>query len=71
MTVLDKKELFTPSPIQDMSFMELKRSKNINNFVLIAPTGTGKTLAYLLPMMDTLKRDEDDASIATYDETKS
>ena len=55
MEVLDKKELYTPSPIQDLCFNELSK-KQYKNFVLIAPTGTGKTLAYALPLIDGLKK---------------
>lgn len=47
----------TPTPIQDMT---LSAMHNHNNLLLIAPTGTGKTLAYALPMLHLLKTQEDD-----------
>ena len=60
MEVLDKKEIFTPSPIQDLCYTELRRNQ-YNNFVLVAPTGTGKTLAYTIPVLNNLKEEEEKA----------
>ena len=42
----------TPTPIQEASFPKLLSGKNV---VGIAQTGTGKTLAYLLPVLNDLK----------------
>lgn len=42
----------TPTPIQAQTFSTIKSGKNI---VGIAQTGTGKTLAYLLPVLQQLK----------------
>ena len=46
----------TLTPIQEASFSVVKSGKNI---VGIAQTGTGKTLAYLLPILQGLKFSED------------
>jgi superfamily II DNA/RNA helicase len=64
--VLEKKEFYTPSPIQDMSINEIRRNQ-YQNIVLIAPTGTGKTLSYCLPMIDMLKKEEETSSTAHND----
>ena len=60
MEVLERKEIFTPSPIQDLCYTEIKKDQ-YRNFVLVAPTGTGKTLAYSLPILNTLKEEEEAA----------
>src|SRR5690625_3975809 len=39
------------SPIQEETFKIFKRK---NNFVAVAPTGTGKTHAYLIPIIDSI-----------------
>lgn len=46
-----------PTPIQEESFSVIKAGKNV---VGIAQTGTGKTLAYALPILETLKYSEQD-----------
>lgn len=42
----------TPTPIQSESFSVIKSGKNV---VGIAQTGTGKTLAYMLPLLQVMK----------------
>lgn len=46
---LKKIGIKTPTPIQDMSIEVILKQKDI---IAQAPTGTGKTLAFLLPMMN-------------------
>lgn len=44
-----------PSAIQEQSFLPLLEGKNVRG---ISPTGTGKTLAYLLPLLLNVKKQE-------------
>lgn len=44
-----------PSAIQEQSFLPLSEGKNVRG---ISPTGTGKTLAYLLPLLLNVKKQE-------------
>jgi ATP-dependent RNA helicase DDX28 len=54
--ILEEKKIFTPTPIQDMVIKEwLKSPKHL---VFAAQTGTGKTLAYVLPLIQKLKVQE-------------
>ncbi|CDW82256.1 dead-box atp-dependent rna helicase 39-like [Stylonychia lemnae] len=54
--ILEKKmEILTPSPIQQMAIPHLLQSKSA---LLAAQTGTGKTLAYVIPIIDQLKKQE-------------
>ncbi len=46
---LKKSGIKTPTPVQDMSIEAILDRKDI---IAEAPTGTGKTLAFLLPMMN-------------------
>ena len=46
-----------PTDIQSRSFSVLSKS-NSENAVIASPTGTGKTLAFLLPLIANAKRDE-------------
>jgi len=46
---LKKSGIQTPTPVQDMSIEAILERKDI---IAEAPTGTGKTLAFLLPMMN-------------------
>jgi len=48
---LKKRGIKTPTPIQDMSIEAILEKKDI---IAEAPTGTGKTLAFLLPMMNNM-----------------
>jgi ATP-dependent RNA helicase DeaD len=48
---LKKSGIKTPTPIQDMSIEAVLEKKDI---IAEAPTGTGKTLAFLLPMMNSM-----------------
>ena len=49
--LLNSKQIYTPTPVQDLAF-----NNKHKNSILIGPTGTGKTLAYLLPMLTYMKR---------------
>lgn len=53
--VLDKNNIRSPTPIQSLAIPELIRGKSA---LLTAQTGTGKTLAYALPLIHTLKLQE-------------
>jgi ATP-dependent RNA helicase RhlE len=44
--------LTTPTPIQEQVFSEIRSGKDV---IAISQTGTGKTLAYLLPLLSQLK----------------
>lgn len=48
--ILDTKGLHTATPVQDMLFTCENKVR-----LLIGPTGTGKTYAYLLPILGKLK----------------
>ena len=43
------------NPMQEASIDTWKEGKDL---ILLSPTGTGKTLAYLLPLLETLKPEE-------------
>ena len=43
------------NPMQEASIETWKEGKDL---ILLSPTGTGKTLAYLLPLLETLKPEE-------------
>ncbi len=49
---IDDLGITTPTPIQEQSFSVIKAGKDM---VGIAQTGTGKTFAYMLPVLETLK----------------
>jgi len=56
-SILDKFE------IKDLNPMQKKARKTIRNHsdvVLLSPTGTGKTLAFLLPLIELLDKDCDE-----------
>jgi len=53
--VLDEQKINTPTPIQSMAAPELLKGKSA---LLTAQTGTGKTLAYALPLIHNLKMQE-------------
>ncbi|EAS07110.2 type III restriction enzyme, res subunit (macronuclear) [Tetrahymena thermophila SB210] len=55
---LESQNIFTPSPIQDLAIPALL-NQNHNNFFLAAQTGTGKTLAYLIPIISQFKKLEE------------
>jgi len=54
MNALKNQEIHTPSPIQQMAIPSILKQTN-ENFYLAAQTGTGKTLAYLLPILHIIK----------------
>lgn len=53
---LEEKNFTLPTPIQEQSYNVIRSGKNV---VGIAQTGTGKTLAFLLPMITDLKYSEE------------
>jgi ATP-dependent RNA helicase DeaD len=48
---LKKSGIQTPTPVQDLSIEAILQQKDV---IAEAPTGTGKTLAFLLPMMNSM-----------------
>ncbi|AUN07167.1 ATP-dependent RNA helicase [Clostridium botulinum] len=52
--VLKKQRIIEPTPIQEESIMFIKNS---NDVIAEAQTGTGKTLAFLLPMFENISPD--------------
>ncbi|MDA0802207.1 MAG: DEAD/DEAH box helicase [Planctomycetota bacterium] len=52
---LDQRGLTSPTPIQKVALAPALAGRDI---LAIAPTGTGKTLAYLLPVLDAILRDK-------------
>eukprot|EP00347_Sterkiella_histriomuscorum_P024125 403332222 len=57
--ILEKQfQVTTPSPIQQLAIPHLLQSKSA---LIAAQTGTGKTLAYTIPIIDQLKRQEMEA----------
>ena len=55
---LDKLAIESLTPMQESALRTARESKEV---ILLSPTGTGKTLAYLLPLIERLK--EGDASV--------
>lgn len=51
---LSKLAIETLTPMQENA---LHTSREADNVILLSPTGTGKTLAYLLPLIERLKKD--------------
>lgn len=52
--ILAKLKIAALNPMQEEAIAVIEKTKNI---VLLSPTGTGKTLAFLLPLLKTLKAD--------------
>jgi superfamily II DNA/RNA helicase len=53
-----KKAFEAPTPIQSAAFASLsKKGSKSSNVVIASPTGTGKTLSFILPIVATTKRD--------------
>jgi superfamily II DNA/RNA helicase len=49
--ILAKLNIHVLNPMQEEAVSVIETSKNT---ILLSPTGTGKTLAFLLPLMETL-----------------
>ncbi|WP_373369464.1 DEAD/DEAH box helicase [Lactobacillus jensenii] len=64
-TVLNKEGKINPTLIQKASYESLKSGSNV---IGLAKTGTGKTLAYSLPLLETTKPG-DDASVVIFEPT--
>src|SRR5699024_1871900 len=47
-----EKELQEPTPVQEQLFKEASQG---NDVIAVSPTGTGKTLAYLLPILNQIE----------------
>jgi len=52
---LDAMGFETPSPVQELAIPEIINNKDL---IVCAQTGTGKTAAYLLPVMDKIQRNK-------------
>lgn len=52
--ILDKFEIESLNPMQMEAYDTIQKRKDV---VLLSPTGTGKTLAFLLPLLDTIDAD--------------
>ncbi|CAD8106088.1 unnamed protein product [Paramecium primaurelia] len=63
--ILDTKGLHTATPVQDMLFTCQNKVR-----LLIGPTGTGKTYAYLLPILGKLKQEEEEQNKILTEENK-
>ena len=59
LTSLEQQEIHTPSPIQQLAIPSLLKQSH-DHYYLAAQTGTGKTLAYLLPILQLIKAQEKD-----------
>ena len=55
---LIKHELTTPTPIQDLSIPEILKDEH-QAYYIAAQSGTGKSLSYLLPVIQKLKLEEE------------
>jgi len=56
LATLESEQISTPTPIQDMVITEFMKSNK--HIVFAAQTGTGKTLAYVIPLVQKLKQEE-------------
>lgn len=59
-SILHKFEIERLNPMQETAFEKIQTGKDV---VLLSPTGTGKTLAFLLPLIETLDEDCDEIQI--------
>lgn len=57
LSALNELQIHTPSPIQQLAMPNLLKSSH-EHYYIAAQTGTGKTLAYLLPILHLLKQEE-------------
>ena len=55
---LDAMRFETPTPIQEQAIPEILAGRDL---IAVAQTGTGKTAAYLLPVMDMIERNQNNA----------
>ena len=53
-SILDKFEISALNPMQEAAMKTIQKKSDV---VLLSPTGTGKTLAFLLPLIETLDAD--------------
>jgi len=54
--ILEKLNIEALNPMQEEAFLAVEHGVNT---VILSPTGTGKTLAFLLPLLTTLSQDKD------------
>ena len=52
--ILDKLNIKTLNPMQEEALLAITSTANT---ILLSPTGTGKTVAFLLPLINDLYRD--------------
>ena len=59
-SILSKFEITALNPMQERASKTIKKKSDV---VLLSPTGTGKTLAFLLPLIETLDADCEEIQI--------
>ena len=56
LTVLKKTGIIEATPVQEAAIPVVRSGRDV---IVQAPTGTGKTIAFLLPLMERMKSDID------------
>ena len=59
-SLLNKFEITALNPMQEKAYSTISSGKNV---VLLSPTGTGKTLAFLLPLIEQLDQNCDEIQL--------
>lgn len=67
LNILNKNGITTPTPIQEESIIPIKNGKDI---IAQAQTGTGKTLAFLLPIFENISKDTNSTQVLILSPTR-